>query len=265
MFHEEQRCYFSNENLTLKNSFSKVVEENQYSTHIHSGFEVIYLLGGSVTYGFEGKEIKLSKGDILITPPFRYHYLNVDNNVNYERLNILFYPEKFDFDLKLNGIVVFNDDSHIVYKIINQIKYYCDFANPDDYSFIFELKIKELCYALASNFSSGTEVNTLVYDKTVRNILEYINDNIYKNISIADIAKHCYLSEGHVNHVFKKQFKTSPINYIKMKKLSIAQKLLLSKVTPTEVAERLGYEDYSVFYRNYLRFYNKKPSDDYRK
>ena len=82
---------------------------------------------------------------------------------------------------------------------------------------------------------------------------------------IEDIAKDCYLSEGHIHHIFKKELKTSPINYIKMKKLSIAQKLLSFGTVPTEVAQKLGFEDYSVFYRNYVKFFNRKPSDDFKK
>lgn len=265
MFHESTSCSYYNERLTIKNSFSKVVEENSYSTHIHNGFEVIYILGGSITYGFEGKKIKLSKGDILITPPFKYHYLKVDNNSNYERINILFYPEKFGFDLKLNDVVVYNDNTHIIYKIMNNIKFYCDYAKPDDYKFIFELKIKELIFALVNDFSSGTKLDLVTYDKTIRNILDFINENIYKNITVEDIAKDCYLSEGHIHHIFKKELKTSPVNYIKMKKLAVAQKLLSFGTAPTEVAQKLGYEDYSVFYRNYVKYFNKKPSEDFKK
>ena len=50
-----------------------------------------------------------------------------------------------------------------------------------------------------------------------------------------------------------------------MKKLSIAQKLLSFGTVPTEVAQKLGFEDYSVFYRNYVKFFNRKPSDDFKK
>ena len=265
MFHESTSCSFYCEKFSIKNSFSRFVESTSYSTHIHNGYEIIYLLGGSITYGFEGREIKLSKGDVLITPPYKYHYLNVDNNINYERINILFYPEKFGFELNLNDIVIYNDSNHIIYKILNNIKFYCDYAKEEDRGFIFELKIKELIYALVNDFSSGTKLDLVTYDKTMRNILDFINQNIYKNITVEDIAKDCFLSEGHIHHVFRKELKTSPVNYIKMKNLAVAQKLLSFGTTPTEVSQKLGYEDYSVFYRNYVKYFNKKPSDDYKK
>lgn len=262
---EEAKYYFSTPNYIIKNSYSSHVDSKTFSMHIHSGYEIIYLLGGTITYGFEGKTIKFESGDILVTPPFKYHYIKVEDNSTYERINILFYPEKFGIDLNLDDILIYNDSSHAIYKILNSIMFYCEYASEEDYKFIFDLKIKELIYFFSKDFSKGAEFNLKSNDKTIKKILSYINDNIYSPLTIEDISTNCFLSEGHIHHIFKKQLKTSPLNYIKMKKLSIAQKLLALGNSPTEVAEKLGFEDYSVFYRNYIKFFNKKPSADLKK
>ena len=58
------------------------------------------------------------------------------------------------------------------------------------------------------------------------------------------------------------------MHYIKTKKMLLAQSLISStnkKEAITAIAQDLGYNDYSVFYRNYVSFFNRKPSDDLQK
>ena len=58
------------------------------------------------------------------------------------------------------------------------------------------------------------------------------------------------------------------MHYVKTKKMLLAQSLIQetdSKQAISVIAQDLGFDDYSVFYRNYLKFFGRKPSDDLRK
>ena len=58
------------------------------------------------------------------------------------------------------------------------------------------------------------------------------------------------------------------MHYVKTKKMLLAQSLISetnNRQSINAIAQALGFDDYSVFYRNYLKFFGKKPSDDLRK
>lgn len=256
---------FSTSEFTYKHSVSKNVNDKIYSTHIHSGIEIIYLIDGSITYGFEGKEICVNSGDILITPPFIYHYIKFGDKSKYERINLLIYPENYGIKVNLNEVKIINDKKNVIYPILKSFDYYYHVSSQNERNNIFGIKIQELIFNMQKSLSNAKSLKTNQTDNTLYNILKYINKNIHKHITVEDISENCFISQGHVHHLFKSQLKTSPKNYIIMKKLSLAQNMLLSGNQPTKVSFSLGFDDYSVFYRNYVKYYKKKPIEDYNK
>jgi methylphosphotriester-DNA--protein-cysteine methyltransferase len=63
-----------------------------------------------------------------------------------------------------------------------------------------------------------------------------------------------------VCHLFCEQMKISPKQYILQKKLALAGKLIHDGVPPTIAAIRIGYDNYSDFYRMYVKHFKKMPS-----
>jgi methylphosphotriester-DNA--protein-cysteine methyltransferase len=53
--------------------------------------------------------------------------------------------------------------------------------------------------------------------------------------------------------------KISPKQYILQKKLALANKMIGEGISPTETAVQLGYENYSSFYRMYVKQYDTMP------
>lgn len=265
MYNDSDKIIYSVPEFTYKHSISTSVDDKIYTTHIHSGVEIIYLIEGSITYGFEGKEICAKSGDILITPPFVYHYLKFNDKKKYERINILIYPETYGQKIAFDEVKILNDKSNIIYSILKMFDYYYKFSKGDETNQIFNLKIQEMIFVLQKCISKTQSISVGNTENTFNLVLQYINRNIYKPITIKEIGNACFISEGHVHHLFHDQLKTSPKNYILMKKLSLAQNMLLLGTSPTKVCFNLGFEDYSVFYRNYLKKFGKKPTDDYKK
>jgi len=54
--------------------------------------------------------------------------------------------------------------------------------------------------------------------------------------------------------------KVSPKQYILQKRMALAAKLIREGVPPTEVALRVGYDNYSNFYRMYQKHLHAAPS-----
>lgn len=243
-------------------------ELTNYDAHAHSAYEILYILAGTPLYGFEENSLPLKSGDVVITPPKQYHFLQVSPNDVYERINLLIYPQQLNLDVALDKVVLLSDSHKILQRLLKDLSYYHKRCSEKEHREIFEIKTRELIFTVNHLLPKDDVTLHSTVNATLKNILHYINANIKKNVTVADISKHCFLSEGHIFHLFSDKLNTSPMHYIKTKKMLLAQSLIStadSKQAIHAIAQDLGFDDYSVFYRNYLKFFHRKPSDDLRK
>ena len=93
-------------------------------------------------------------------------------------------------------------------------------------------------------------------------VLDYIRRHLSERITLDSLAEKFYLSRSQLNHLFRKYFNTSVMNYVSVQRLSYAQKLLTSGMSASEVASTVGCSDYSTFYRSYTKHFGHSPKDD---
>ena len=55
-----------------------------------------------------------------------------------------------------------------------------------------------------------------------------------------------------------------PKQYVLQKKMALANKLIREGISPTDAASELGYENYSSFYRMYVKQYGVMPKNTRR-
>jgi AraC-like DNA-binding protein len=88
-------------------------------------------------------------------------------------------------------------------------------------------------------------------DENSANIVKnYIDGHFIENISLKKLAEISYLSEGHIIKLFKKSFKTTPLNYQTNIRMEAAKTLLkCSNLTCSQIAKRIGYDNNHYFHR----------------
>lgn len=254
--------------LTYKHAQSSSKDLTNFDSHAHSGYEILYVVAGMPTYGFEENSLPLKPGDVVITPPKQYHFLQVSPNDDYERINLLLFPSQLHLNIALDKVVLLSDNHKVLQRLLKDFSFYYKHCNDEERKEIFEIKTRELIFTINHLLPNDDVSLHPTVNATLKNILHYINANIKKNITVSDISKHCFLSEGHIFHLFSDKLNTSPMHYVKTKKMLLAQSLISatdSKQAINGIAQDLGFDDYSVFYRNYLKFFHRKPSDDLRK
>ncbi len=87
-----------------------------------------------------------------------------------------------------------------------------------------------------------------------KKIIETINKNAYKNISIADIASINYISESYVKLLFHRYAGTSQKQYYTNLRIYEASKLLKEGLCVKDVAERMKFSSpnyFSTFFREH--------------
>ena len=93
-------------------------------------------------------------------------------------------------------------------------------------------------------------------------VARFLNANIEKNISLDRLANRFFVSKYHLCRAFRKYSGTSVHSYINHKRIMYSKQLIESGEAASVVAERVGYGDYSSFYRAYVKIVGKSPTKE---
>ncbi len=89
----------------------------------------------------------------------------------------------------------------------------------------------------------------------IKEILAYIQEHLCDKTDCADIASHFSCHPNHLNRLIKQETGESAKQYILREKMRYARSLLAeTDLSHTEVAQRLGFFDYSHFSKCYKKY-----------
>lgn len=114
--------------------------------------------------------------------------------------------------------------------------------------FEHSLNIYELLIELSKNIFYTGQRADVTGEKFIEEVLQFIKENLYKELSIGKIANHVGVSEPHFARSFRKVMNSSPEEYIIRRRLNEAKRLL--KTTPQtikEIAFYVGFNSESHF------------------
>ena len=90
-------------------------------------------------------------------------------------------------------------------------------------------------------------------------IMAYIERNYPTHITVDDLARQFYVSNSTISHLFKQKMGVSLYRYITQRRLIAAKLLIAEKVPMEEISHRVGFADYSTFYRAFKQEYGISP------
>jgi len=105
---------------------------------------------------------------------------------------------------------------------------------------------------LASLSAPGGESRAALYSDAVAKMVEYVNLNWQKNISVAKVAEAVNLSESRAAHLFKSALGKGIHQYAAELKISGAKELLINTdMSVSEISRMVGYADPLYFSRTF--------------
>ena len=125
---------------------------NTFTGHSHNLYEILYVLDGDASHVIEDKRYKLKSGDLIITRPQKYHFIQMDSSCDYNRHNILFDHKLLGINMKLlpDGVDVVNvKPDSIVAGIFEKLDYYAEKFEEEDFLAVAKLLIQEIIYNIA--------------------------------------------------------------------------------------------------------------------
>lgn len=103
------------------------------------------------------------------------------------------------------------------------------------------------------------------YNSIIQNALLYINQNLNRNITVAELAQMAHVSEKHFRYLFYQQTAFTPKHYIINAKLNKAAHMLtLDFLSVAEISEALSFPSPSYFISAFKKQFGQTPSA-YRK
>lgn len=115
---------------------------------------------------------------------------------------------------------------------------------------------------ILSKFIEKDYKNTETSRKTRLNkVINYISENLHKNISIAELAAFSNLNRDYFSRMFNSQFKMRPSLYIQVKRIERAELLLMTTTYSLEdISIKVGFENYTSFLQVFKKHAGQTPS-----
>lgn len=254
----------NNENIVYSVASYDKMDYFSLKKHIHPFCEFLYLTSGEISYVIENKEYRIKKGELLLIDSAKFHFVKNIITPPYKRVCFQFMGDLLPNKTLLKNILdkeplfVLPESSPIpgLLDLIPSAKQNL----PSEHFDTVTKSVLSLILTSLYNLNNAGIPPKHNLSKNCENILSYINENIVSINSIEQIANKFFFSKSYISHVFKKEMQVGIIQYIRNKKIIMADELLKSGKRPTEVAKECGYENYISFYRTYCSFFNRPPS-----
>jgi AraC family transcriptional regulator of arabinose operon len=123
-----------------------------------------------------------------------------------------------------------------------------------------DLAMNALEEALIWAFRDHAGDRWLAFDTRIQKAMAELADDPARPFVLAELARHCGLSESRLSHLFKAQVKMTPRQFAEKLRLDLAMQLLVhTGLTVGEVAHKAGFPDPLYFSRRFVRAFGRAP------
>jgi AraC-like DNA-binding protein len=98
-------------------------------------------------------------------------------------------------------------------------------------------------------------------DQIAKAIKLYLDENYKNHITLSTITENFFISHSTACHYFKEEYSTTIKAYINKKRATEAKRLIESGILPTAVCTKLGFDNYTTFYRVYKSHFGVSPNN----
>ena len=236
-------------------------KDMEFKLHYHDFNKIIVFISGNVSYLIEGKAYKLKPWDILFVSSNDLHKVIINNDEPYERIIIWVNSKFLEMHNKNNSnlLTCFQLSSKLKINLFRMK----EFGNIVLKNSLF-IQLMVYLNRLFMNNTNHIEKNDIEYDKQIEEIINYIKENLQKNLSIDTLSSKFFINKYYLMHKFKSQTGYTLHKYIQQKRLAFSKSLIIKGHKITEVYIKCGFGDYSSFIRAFKKAYGISPKDYYK-
>ena len=272
----DRNLHYSVPGIVLAYGVDERPNDSSFAVHVHDDYELHCVASGKVGYMVEGRIYDLRPGGLMLMRRAESHRLLVNGNERYERYTLNFRPEVLEAHGFSSELMSAFDDRALGERnlylpgefqgmepinVFRQMLASCEVLPKE------EVLAPYLCALLCA-------VNTAFHRQPKerdteaelgRRLINYINDNLFEELSLASISEKIHMSPSQINRVFRALTGTSVYQYILSKRLIVAQDLISKGESAVSASQTCGFRDYSSFYRLYKKRFGISPTAAKRK
>ena len=248
----------------------------------HDFWELLYVDKGEVEIMADTEGYRLEQGDIVFHKPNEFHSVWANGIIAPNIVVISFECFSPSMDFFENKILKLNNyQKNLLGEIIKEGKEaykndlgkeYSQLIKNENMNFgaeqMVKLFLQIFLIQLVRNSTSVTNKERLSFETKERmeedmicSIVEYLEENVYKNIRFADVSTKFLMGKTHLKTTFKKITNQGVISYFRMLKMEEAKKLIRErKYNFTQISEMLGYDSIHYFSHTFKNFTGMTPS-----
>ncbi|MDO4485831.1 MAG: AraC family transcriptional regulator [Bacillota bacterium] len=272
-------------NLHFAIGFSNVSQE---APHCHKEAEIALVLRGTVNYKIYHQDFHAEAGDVIVVDTRDLHYIysssedvilltfyidmaafsDIYPNIEY----MIFVCEAFKKDPNVKHQKLRNKITFLAHHMAEMMVMYTQGDTSDKK---LTSKLHEILYMMVNQFQgffiennefrySDDNANPVNLERLAR-IINYIETNYDKKITLSDLAEEEHLNMYHISHLIKDTTGLNFQNLLNYMRLEVAAKLLNEeKMTLTQISEACGFSSSSYFNKCFKEWYGITPAQ-YRK
>ncbi|MBR3824323.1 MAG: helix-turn-helix transcriptional regulator [Lachnospiraceae bacterium] len=256
--------------MVYRNSYT----DSPVGPHSHDAVELYFTLSDLPDVLLNDTVSAVPAGTLIIIPPFCVHQLYHEAGTVYERyilsINMQWLDEVFCHKndtfsyLRKSASPIFLTPDHANHqKWVQKLDRLLAFSSstaPETLSCFFDLLsiINNMINEISPKTNRQPPISAT--QQRINEIISYIQEHIYENLTVSDLATYFFLHPDYLSRLFKKHAHISVSRYITLQKTATAQSLLREGYTVAQVQEKLGYSSYAYFFKTFQKNTGLSPS-----
>ena len=238
----------------------------QSPNHSHPSYMFVLRFNDSTSLLYKGEQLKIEKNKVMALAPGVEHQEICDEDVP---RYLAFFIDKNYFEAQY-AIYSFKP---ITWKLFS-------FNQPDDLHWLAKKFMAEVGFPLPGNNQMLESITNAITHSFIRSILdikvqqpklterveinraiEFIQDNLERNIVISDIAEKACMSVPHFNRIFKAETNQTPGDFLANSRFTKVKKLLQTQNhTITDIAQMCGFRSAAYLSSAFIKKYKMSPT-----
>ena len=246
----------------------------QFESHCHSAVEIIVPVKGEVIYTVaEDSVYRVQSNEVLIVPPNWVHSLIMHEGS--ARYLLLFEPDNI-FNMRdmqlIEGMLKSpiyltgqSESQESIRQLLTQVVGCYErrefLWNSLCYASLLQMYARLGQFNMTREMSRFDEKSQRIDPEIVDSARLYIDQNYMRDITLTDVSNFTGFSKCYFSRVFKQQLGLSFSEYLRSKRISMAEELLIHSRQPIqEIAMRAGFGSVATFNRVFRDVKNCTPS-----
>ena len=243
--------------------------------HIHSAYELYFLLAGERRYFIDGELYNVAPGNLVVVPGNAIHKTLALNSKGYERY-VLYFTEESLSDVRRDlgedvfshfsslGCVQFPPEQAVQMRERFE-RIFAEEAKNDVFSFSMKRSLLGEIVSMALRYGVKKECAADEGADTIQKVARHIGGCFAEPWTLEDAARMACMERTYFSKRFKALTGFNFSSYLTQLRLSAARQLLLNTdMNISEIAAHTGFSGSNYFGDVFLRVYGMSPKE-YRK